>query len=158
MPQLAIIVAMTKDRVIGSSQSLPWSLPEDLQLFKHLTMDCTVIMGHKTYTSIGHPLAGRYNIVLSRSLEKLPGVQVCNSFVTSLMLAAQQGQPVFVIGGKELYCLALPLASELHISWVNGKLTGDTYFPEFDLEDWVKDEEKHYSGFHYHHYRRKSTA
>lgn len=157
MPRIAIIVAMTRDRVIGSDKSLPWSLPEDLILFKRLTMGHTVIMGHRTYSSIGHPLTGRYNIVLSRSLEKLPGVHVCNSFMESLVLAAQQGRPIFVIGGAELYRKALPLSSEMHISWIDEKLTGDTYFPEFDLDDWLIDKEEDYSGFRYHHYRRKNT-
>ena len=155
MPQLAIIVAMTKDRVIGSGKDLPWHLPEDLQLFKRLTMDGTIIMGHKTHASIGHPLPGRHNIVLSRSQEKLPGVQLCKSFVAGLTSAAKLGRPVFVIGGEELYRKSLPIASELHISWVKDTVSGNVYFPDFDLSDWDVCEDEDHEGFYYRHYRRK---
>ena len=157
MPLVAIIVAMTRDRVIGSGKDLPWHLPEDLQLFKRLTMGGTIIMGHKTHASIGHPLPGRHNIVLSRSQEELPGVQLCKSFVTGLTSAAQLGRPVFVIGGEELYRKALPIASELHISWVKETVTGDVHFPEFDLADWVIFEDEDHQGFHYRHYKRKES-
>ena len=103
MPQVAIIVAMTKDRVIGTGNGLgnglPWHLPEDLQIFKHLTMGSAIIMGRKTHATIGRPLPGRHNIVLSRCQEELPGVQLCKSFAAGLTSAAQIGRPVFVIGG-----------------------------------------------------------
>jgi dihydrofolate reductase len=157
IPKVAIIVAMTKDRVIGSGKDLPWHLPEDLQLFKSLTMGGTIIMGRKTHAAIGRPLPGRHNIVLSRSQEELPGVEFCKSFVAGLTSAAQFGRPVFVIGGAELYQRALPIASELHISWVNGTVSGDVYFPEFDLADWSIYEEKGHQGFHYRHYKRKES-
>ena len=155
LPQVSIIVAMTKDRVIGSGEDLPWHLPEDLQLFKQLTMGCTIIMGRKTYASIGRPLPGRNSIVLSRSQSKLPGVQVSDSFIAGLTVAAQLGHPVFVIGGEELYRKALSIASELHISWIKDAVPGDVFFPEFDLAGWVTCEEVDHAGFHYTHYRRK---
>lgn len=155
MPQIAIIVAMTKDHVIGSGNALPWHLPEDLQRFKELTMGCTIIMGRKTYTSIGHPLPGRHNIVLSRSRTELPGVQLCSSFMTGLTAAAQIGQKVFVIGGGELYRKALPIAAELHISWIKDVVPGDVYFPDFNLADWIVCEDVDYSEFRYVHYQRK---
>lgn len=155
IPQVAIIAAMTRDQVIGSGKDLPWHLPEDLQLFKTLTMGCTIIMGHKTYASIGHALPGRLNIVLSRSQQELPGVLVCNSFMSGLTAAAQKGRPVFIIGGEELYRKALPIASELHISWVKADVSGDKYFPEFDLADWIMCEEVEHAAFRYTRYRRK---
>jgi dihydrofolate reductase len=155
MPQVAIVVAMTEDRVIGSGKDLPWHLPEDLQLFKRLTMDGTIIMGHKTHTSIGRPLPGRHNIVLSRCQAELPGVQVCKSFVAGLTSAAQLGRPVFVIGGEELYRKALPIASDLHISWVKEIVPGDVYFPGFDLADWDVCEDEDHQGFQYRHYKRR---
>ena len=158
IPRVAIIVAMTKDRVIGSGDALPWHLPEDLQLFKRLTMGCTIIMGHQTHASIGRPLPGRHNIVLSRARKVLPGVQVCDSFMNSLTAAAQQGRPVFVIGGEELYRKALPIASELHITWVKATVPGDRHFPQFDLTDWILCEDVDHSGFHYTRYRRKDRA
>lgn len=158
MPQVAIIVAMTKDQVIGSGDALPWHLPEDLQHFKELTMGCTIIMGHKTYISIGHPLPGRHNIVLSRSQTELPGVQLCSSFMAGLNAAAKLGHKVFIIGGEELYRKALPIAAELHISWVKDAFPGDRYFPGFDLSDWIPCGEVSYSGFRYVHYQRKSLS
>ena len=154
MPQLAIIVAMTRDRVIGSQGGLPWQLPEELTLFKRLTTGCTVIMGQKTYAAIGKPLPERYNIVLSRSPDRLPGVHVCGSFMTGLAVARRQGRPVFVIGGAELFRKALPIATDLHISWVKGNYAGDVHFPELDLADWCCCAEEEFPGFHYMCYRR----
>lgn len=156
-PEVAIVVAMTRDRVIGLGDRLPWDLPEDLHLFKRLTIGATVVMGRKTYQSIGHPLPGRQNIILSRSLTGLPGVMVCNSFTAGLEAASRFGRAVFILGGAELYRKALPLASVLHISWVKEFFHGDVYFPEFDLAEWVVAEELDYSGFRYVKYLRKST-
>jgi len=146
---------MTRDRVIGSGANLPWHLPEDLQLFKRLTMGCTIIMGRKTYASIGRPLPGRHSIVLSHSQDEFPGVQLCDSFIAGLTAAAQLGQSIFVIGGAELYRKALPIASELHISRIKDAVPGDVYFPEFDRADWISCEEVDYPAFHYTLYRRK---
>ncbi len=103
VPRVSIIVAMTNQRVIGDRQGLPWHLPEDLQLFKRKTLGTTVIMGRKTYQSIGRPLPGRLNIVLSRTHEAFSGVKICHSFCEGLKEAADHGLPVFVIGGAELY-------------------------------------------------------
>ena len=144
--------------MIGSGGALPWHLPEDMQLFKRLTMGCAVIMGHRTYASIGRPLPGRYNIVLSRSRQELPGVQVCDSSMAGLTAAAQQGRPVFVIGGEELYRKALPIASELHISWVKTVTSGDKHFPELDFNDWIICEDVDHTGFRYIRYRRKGIS
>jgi dihydrofolate reductase len=157
LPKVAIIVAMTKDRVIGDNGKLPWDLPEELLLFKRLTTGNTVIMGRKTYESIGHPLPDRHNVVLSRSKKELSGVQVCHSFLESLAAAAQQRRPVFVIGGATLYRKALPIASELHISWIHGEISGDTHFPELIFKDWAIVEQKEYEDFRYVHYQHKSN-
>jgi len=157
LPTLSIIVAMTSERVIGTQQGLPWHLPEDLQLFKRKTLGKTVIMGHKTHQSIGRPLQGRHNIVLSRAPLTITGVQVCSSFIEGLAEAARHGQPIFVIGGAELYKKSLPIASELHISWVEEKAAGDIHFPPFDLDDWSVLSISEYSGFNHIHYQRNST-
>lgn len=153
--KLAIIAAMTRDRVIGAGGKLPWHLPQDLQLFKRLTAGGSLIMGRKTHIAIGRPLPSRPNIVLSRSGGELPGVQLCTSFPAALAAARQYHRPVFVIGGAQLYRLALPLAEELHISWVTGAYTGDTFFPPFAMTDWQCCEEADFQGFHYTHYRRR---
>ena len=157
LPEVAIIAAMTADRVIGLGGRLPWDFPEDLQLFKRLTIGGTVIMGRKTYKSIGHPLPERQNIVLSRTITDLPGVMVCNNFIESLAAAGKFGRPVFILGGAELYHKALPIASVLHISWVKRSFGGDVYFPEFDLADWTVEEEQDYPGFRYVSYHRRAT-
>lgn len=157
LPTVSIIVAMTSERVIGNQQGLPWHLPEDLQLFKCKTLGNTVIMGHKTYQSIGRPLPGRYNIVLSRAPATLTGVHVCSSFIEGLTEAARHGQPIFVIGGAELYKKALPVASELHISWVEENAPGDVHFPPFNLDDWKVFSISEYSGFNHIHYQRNNT-
>ncbi len=148
---------MTKDRVIGLGARLPWDLPEDLQQLRRLTTGNTVIMGRRTYESIGHPLPDRNNIVLSRSLNRLAGVMVCNSFIASVVAARQFGRPVFILGGVELYREALPTASALHISWVREAFAGNVYFPEFDLADWTVAEEQDYPGFRYVKYLVKTA-
>jgi dihydrofolate reductase len=157
VPEVAIIAAMTKDRVIGLGDGLPWDLPEDRQLFKNLTTGSTVIMGRRTYQSINHPLADRFNIVLSRTLTDLSGVTVCESFIEGLEVAGRLGRPAFIIGGAGLYREALPVASVLHISWVEKPFDGSVHFPEFDLADWTVAEQKGYPGFHYVRYLRQKN-
>ncbi|MGD9018699.1 MAG: dihydrofolate reductase [Desulfuromonadales bacterium] len=157
VPEVAIIAAMTQDRVIGLGDGLPWDLPEDRQLFKNLTTGSTVIMGRRTYQSINHPLADRLNIVLSRTLTDLPGVTVCKSLIEGLEVAGRFGRPVFIIGGAGLYREALPVASVLHISWVGKPFDGNVHFPEFDLADWTLVEQKGYPGFHYERYLRQKN-
>jgi dihydrofolate reductase len=157
LPTVSIIVAMTKERVIGAQEGLPWHLPEELQLFKRETYGKTVIMGRKTHQSIGRPLPGRHNIVLSRTTVSLEGVQVCSSFIEALTLATSYRQPVFVIGGSELYEKALTIASELHISWIEEKTAGNTHFPSFNLDDWRVLSVTEYSGFKHIHYQRINT-
>ena len=163
IPEVAIIVAMTRDFVIGSGGSLPWHLPEELQLFKSLTMGCTVIMGRKTYETIGRPLQGRHNIVLrhnialSQNQEETPGVQICGSFITGLTAAARIGDPIFIIGGEDVYRKALPIAAELHISWVKRDFKGDRFFPPLDFSEWSTCSEEDYPDFHYIYYRRRET-
>ncbi len=153
-PSISIIVAMTCDQVIGDKQGLPWHLPEDLQLFKLKTFGTAVIMGRKTYQSIGRPLPGRHNIVLSRTHDALPGVKVCHSLSESLTEAACHGLPVFVIGGAEVYEEALPIATDLHISWVETNVAGDIFFPAFNLDDWTVCKLTKYQGFKHVHYQR----
>jgi dihydrofolate reductase len=146
---------MTVDRVIGTNNGLPWDLPEDLQLFKALTLGNTVIMGHKTFATIGKPLQGRHNIVLSKHAPRLTDAQVCSSLIEALAAAGEQGKPVFIIGGAEVYKKALPIATEMHISWIKEKHKGDVIFPDFELDEWKVLQEKVYSGFTYTHYCRE---
>lgn len=149
-----IIVAMTRNGVIGQDNKMPWHLPEDLKLFKDLTVGNTVIMGRKTFESIGKPLTRRHNLVVSRSLKEMPGIDVCRYFDQALEKAEEFGKPVFFIGGAEIYKAALEVTDYLYVSWVEEEYSGDTCFPQFDIKSWQKIEEKKYSGFTHVLYKR----
>jgi dihydrofolate reductase len=146
-PELIIVVAMTRQRVIGCAGRLPWHIPEDLRLFRELTTNQTVIMGRKTFASIGCPLPERRNLVVSRTLPATPGVEICRSFPEAMQMAAAGAKRIFVIGGKDLYRLALPLAGSMVVSWIREDHAGDTFFPEFDPEDWSVEKTDEYPEF-----------
>ena len=131
---ITIIAAMTKDRVIGFHGSIPWHIPEDLHLFKHLTWGNTVVMGRTTYTSLGQPFKGRKNIILSRTLkiEDSQEIIVCRTFKECLSRGEKFGRDLFIIGGESVYRLALPMADCLYLSLIPGSFQGDTFFPEID--------------------------
>ncbi|MEI6673560.1 MAG: dihydrofolate reductase [Verrucomicrobiota bacterium] len=128
---LTAIVAMTPDRVIGRDGQLPWHLPEDLAFFKRTTLGHPVVMGRKTYDSLGRPLPKRRNIVLTRDPNwSAPGVEVIHAPAELAELPGLELR-VFVIGGAEVYQAFLPLLDDLLVSHVFGKHAGDTRFPEF---------------------------
>ncbi len=138
---LSLISAMASNRVIGRDNDLPWSLPEDMRHFMRTTLGKPVIMGRRTYQSMDQPLPGRCNIVVSRSLKKIPGVQLAESLEEALQLAqidcSNSGEAeYFVIGGAQLYAASLPLAQRLYLTWVHAEIDGDTFFPVFDLQAW----------------------
>ncbi len=152
---ISIIVAMTRDRVIGSNGKIPWSIKEDMSLFKKLTMGNTVIMGRTTWQSLPErfrPLPGRTNIIVSNTLPEQEGATVCKDADEALK-AAESGQgTVFCIGGARLYAEMLPIADVLHISWVNKSYEGDAYFPEVDFFRWRESEAKEFREFTYRRY------
>ena len=156
IPKIAIIVAMTRAGVIGAEGSLPWHIPEELQLFKQITIGQTVIMGHNTYKAIGSPLAERNNIVLSRSAATIPGAAVCRRFLDALVIATQLNKSTYIIGGRDVYAKALPLTSEINISWIKRPYKGDVIFPQFDLGDWECIEQVDYQEFVYERYLREA--
>ena len=138
---IAIIAAMASNRVIGNRGALPWHLPEDLKRFKDLTTGHPVIMGRKTYESIvqflGKPLPGRRNIVVSRSAQYTPtGGEAVTSLDDAVRLAGEQ--QAFVIGGAEIYSLALPRAEAMFLTEINARFDGDAWFPEFDRSEWIE--------------------
>ncbi len=136
---LAIIVAMTRSRVIGNEGGLPWRLPEDLRHFKETTMGHAIIMGRKTHESIGRPLPGRRNIVVSRTPGiAFAGCEAATSLDEAIALARTTDALPMVIGGAELYALALPRATRLYLTDVLDDVAGDTYFPAFDTEAFVE--------------------
>jgi dihydrofolate reductase len=153
-PPLGIVVAMTAAGVIGHDGKLPWDLPADRRLFRQLTWGGTVIMGRLTFESLPEPLVNRRNIVITRSGRRYPGAETAPDLTAGLALARESAQPVFVIGGADLYREALPLADRLHVSWVDGEFAGDRHFPAFDLTDWNQIVSVDYPGFRYVTYRR----
>jgi dihydrofolate reductase len=136
--RISIIAAMADNGVIGRDGHLPWHLKADLQRFKRLTMGHTIIMGRKTWESIGRPLPGRRMVVITRqSGYQADGVQVAGCLDDALALARAAGdEEAFIIGGAEIYRLALPLADRLYLTRVLVPVDGDTTFPEFDASRW----------------------
>ena len=126
------IVAMAENRVIGQGGTIPWHLPEDFKFFKATTMGHAILMGRKTYESIGKPLPGRVNIVLSRTMPETPGITVIRSL--DELKEPADGRDLFVIGGEEIYRLLLPKVQELFVTKVPRTIEGDTHFPEFEEE------------------------
>jgi dihydrofolate reductase len=142
--KLILIAAVADGGVIGRSNTLPWYLPADLRRFKRLTTGHTVIMGRKTYESVGRPLPDRKNLVISGSKDFRPaGVTVVPSMEDALKLAKDDGD-VFVIGGARVFEAALPVADRLELTRVQAAIPGDVYFPPFNPADWtLATEEKH---------------
>lgn len=140
-PQLALIWAMARNRVIGRGNALPWRLPADLAHFKALTSGHPVLMGRKTFLSLGRPLPNRTNVVVTRdSGFAPPGCVVANSLEQALKLGRRHctdAHPtLFVIGGENLYAQTLPLADRMYITLVDADVEGDAWFPEFDWREW----------------------
>lgn len=128
---LALIVAVARNGVIGKEGGLPWHVSEDLKHFKKTTNGHAIIMGRKTYDSIGRPLAGRRNIVVTRTAGAVfPGCETANSLEEAIGLARTTDPCPFIIGGASLYEQALPLATELHVTTIDKEVEGDTYFPK----------------------------
>jgi dihydrofolate reductase len=134
--KLTLIVAVADNGVIGRENGLPWRLPEDLKRFKALTMGKPIIMGRKTFDSIGKPLPGRVNIVISRQANlALPGCLVTDSLHTAV-LAAGNVDEVMVIGGSEIYQQAMALANRIELTEVHAVIDGDARLPEFPAQQW----------------------
>lgn len=133
---ITIIAAMGKNRVIGRNNQLPWNLPDDLKNFKNFTSGNTIVMGHKTYLSIGKPLPNRNNVVISSLLPLTPGLDICPSFEEGIQKALSYGKEVFISGGASIYAQALPIADKMYLSFVKKHYDGDVFFPEFNMDDW----------------------
>ena len=135
-PKVYLIAAVAANGVIGKDGGLPWHLPEDLKHFKRLTLGHPVIMGRRTWESLGKPLPGRENIVVTaRPGYEAPGAAVANSLAAALALCAQE--PVaFVIGGQQLFAEALPVAAGLVLTEIQRDFPGDAWFPPYDRSKW----------------------
>ena len=140
--RLALIVAAAQNGVIGRNNGLPWHLPEDLRYFKRVTMGKPIVMGRKTYESIGRPLPGRTNIVISRNASwQAEGVRVLPTVEDALTLAEEVAlidgaEELMVIGGAEIYRSALPLAGRLYLTEVHAEVAGDAFLPDIDWSQW----------------------
>jgi dihydrofolate reductase len=139
-PGLCLIAAVSSNYCIGVDNSLPWSFPEDLNHFKSITYGHVVIMGRVTHESIGGMLPGRINYVLSRKKGySSKGCIIHTSFESALNAAYLQDMTPFVIGGSAVYAAALPVATTIYLTVIDRVVEGDTFFPSFDKEKWVRD-------------------
>ncbi len=142
-PRITLVVAMARNRVIGRGGRLPWRLPADLRHFKAVTWGKPVVMGRRTWESLGRPLAGRRNLVLSRTPGyRAPGAEVVTSLCKAL-LATADAPEVMIIGGARVYERALPVAERIHLTEVDAAPEGDTFFPELPAEEWRETAREH---------------
>lgn len=133
---VTLVVAFARNQVIGRAGTMPWHLPDDLRRFKSITMGHAIIMGRKTFESIGRPLPGRRSIIVSRRPDyAVPGAEVVGSLAEALDLV-DDGTEAFVIGGGEIYVAALPLADRLLVTEIDLAPEGDTWFPEILPTHW----------------------
>ena len=133
---IKIIVATSRNRVIGNDNTLIWHLPADLKNFKRLTTGSAIIMGRKTYESIGKPLPNRRNIIITRDENyKVDNCEIVNSLEEALLICFEN---CFIIGGGEIYKQVLPIADEIYLTLIDEDFEGDTYFPEIKEEEWFE--------------------
>lgn len=143
--RISLIAALDRKRAIGREGAMPWHLPDDLKRFKALTLGKPVLMGRKTALAIGRALPGRLNLVLTRAAQApYPQQQVVASIAAALDRAG--AEELAVIGGGEVYALALPLATHLHLTWVDAQVdAADTWFPAFDPREWHEVAREHHT-------------
>jgi len=142
---LSLCVAMTSNRLIGQNNHLPWHLPADLKHFRAITMGKPIIMGRKTYDSIGHPLPGRLNVVLTYQHNlTLTNCHILHH-LDEVLAFEKQYEESMVIGGATIYQMLLPYIQRMYITWVHAELEGDTYFPDYYPEQWQEIERQSYS-------------
>ncbi|MHB1678208.1 MAG: dihydrofolate reductase [Sulfuriferula sp.] len=136
-PIISLIAAVSRDGVIGIRNSLPWHLPADLRYFKKLTLGHTIVMGRKTFESVGRPLPGRTNLIISREAYAAPtGTEVVHSIDSAITFCADQNE-VFFIGGGEIFQQIMSLAQRLYLTEIDMEIAqGDAWFPEFDKTVW----------------------
>lgn len=134
--RISIIAALSKNRVIGKDNKLPWNLPGDLKRFKKLTLGKPVIMGQKTFESIGKALPGRINIVLTQDKSFRPENCVVAYSLREALKASRAAEEVMIIGGSSVFEQFLPLASRMYLTLIDEEFDGDVFFPEFNRSDW----------------------
>jgi len=135
---VSIIAAVSKNFVIGYKGKIPWYIPEDLKRFKKITSGHHIIIGRKTYEAIGHPLPDRTNVVITRNKKyKAQGCVIVNSFKEAVMFAKKNKEKeAFIIGGEQVYNLALPIADKIYLTRVHHNFKGDSFFPKINTDNW----------------------
>jgi len=134
--RVSLIVAMSRNGVIGANNSIPWHLPAELKMFKAITMGHHIVMGRKTWESIGRLLPGRTTVIVTRRHDYAVTGAIVVSSLQAALAAANRDEETFVIGGAELFAAALPLADRLYLTVVDADIEGDTFMPPFGLADW----------------------
>lgn len=137
--KVSAVVAMSQNRVIGKKNQLPWHLPEDLRRFRAITLGHSIVMGRKTFESIGRVLPGRNTLVVSRQVGyQIPGAQVVASLEEAVQTCREQhsslGEEIFIVGGAEIYSLASPFLNRIYLTLIHQKIEGDAFFPEGALD------------------------
>ena len=151
--QISLIVAMASNRIIGNKGKIPWKIPGEQKMFKKITLGHAVIMGRKTFESIGRPLPERTNIIITRQAEYLaPGCIITHNLDQALAACAHDEDEAFILGGGQLYIEALPLADRIYLTLIPKVITGDTYFPEFDEADFKVTASKTIDGIQPYHF------
>lgn len=134
--KITLVAAMAQGRVIGKDNQMPWHMPADLRHFKALTLHKPVIMGRHTFESLGKPLPQRRNIVLTRDQQAhLVGCEIARDLPTALAMTAD-AEDIIIMGGAQLYSAALPVATHMHLTFIDAAIAGDTYFPEWNPAEW----------------------
>ena len=142
--KITLVAAIASNNVIGKENSLPWNIPEDLKRFKQMTSGHTILMGRKTFDSIGRPLPNRQNIVMTKDKNfEQEGIKVVNDFDEALELIKKSNEDIFIIGGSKIYELFEPVANSLAITRILKDFEGDAFFPDINWDLWqIEKEEK----------------
>ncbi|MCH7741503.1 MAG: dihydrofolate reductase [Proteobacteria bacterium] len=156
---LKLVAARSLNNVIGNDSEIPWKARGEQKLFREITMHGVLIMGRKTFESIGRPLPGRVNVIVTRNTQyHQPGCEIAASLETAIDFASQHDKPVFVIGGGEIYGQALPIATGVHLTTIQCEVEGNIFFPPFPTDDFTLMEEKYYRSnidYLYQYYERR---
>ena len=134
--KISLIAAFAEEGVIGKDGKIPWTLKEDLKHFRNKTEGCSVVMGRKTYESIGRPLPNRLNIVMTKNPKGLAEVKEVNNRKEALEKASSYSDEIFIIGGEKIYKEFLPLATKMYLTKIDIKVNGDTFFPSWNKNEW----------------------
>jgi dihydrofolate reductase len=133
---ISLIAALSNNSVIGVNGKIPWELKEDLTHFKETTLGSAIIMGRKTFESIGKPLAERLNIVMTSNPKGLDGIQEVSSIENAIKVGLNFSENIFVIGGQSIYETFLPISTKMYLTFIDIEVSGDTFFPKWDKSEW----------------------